>query len=66
MDYKRALEVLGDTVQEDGGLYNLGHYISWDKGDNHITLDCSFDADELEAIVVYMRENSSESRTRKN
>lgn len=66
MDYKRALEILGDTVQADGGLHNSSQYISWNNGDIDITLDSSFDVDELEAIVVYMKENSSESRTRKS
>jgi hypothetical protein len=55
MDETRALEILGDTISKDGGLYNLGHYTAWNPGSETATLDCEFTADELEAIAWWMR-----------
>ncbi len=57
MNREKAIKILGDTITEDGGLYNIGHYISWNKGDDDVCLDCRFSADELEAIAWWMRNN---------
>lgn len=61
MDEKKAREILGDTIQKDGRLYCLGHYTAWGLGDEDVTLDCSFTADELEAIAWWMRNTSDSS-----
>lgn len=58
MNEKEAREELGETIKEDGGLYNLGHYIAWSKGSSTVTLDSEFDANELEAIAWWMRNKS--------
>jgi hypothetical protein len=41
--------------KEDGCLFSLGWYLSWDIGDDKATLDGEFSADELEAIAWWMR-----------
>jgi len=55
MDINRAKEILKDSIKEDGGLYSLGAYLAYDFGDDVATLDGSFDLENLEAIVCYMR-----------
>lgn len=57
MNRKKAIKILGNTITKDGELYNLGHYIDWSKGDDTVCLDCRFDADELEAIAWWIRNN---------
>ncbi len=61
MEIEEAKKILGDTIQDDGDLYCLGHYISWEKGDKTICLDCRFDVEELEAIIVYIKHNSPQT-----
>lgn len=54
---KKHLTDLG-WLRPDGAVYNLGTYISWDpKYDTRgACLDGEyFDADDLEAVAVYMR-----------
>jgi len=56
MDRTEALKQLDGCIEDDGGLHNLGHYMAWDpKYPDRITLDSEFDADQLEAIVWWMR-----------
>lgn len=55
MTYEEAKEVLKDAIADNGGLFNLGWYLHWGKGQENAVLDGDFDADELEAIAVYMR-----------
>lgn len=55
MTEERAREILGKYIQEDGGIYSLGHYMAWTPGDDDACLDCRFSADELEAISFWMR-----------
>ena len=55
MDEEAARKILKGYIEEDGGLYCLGHYLAWSPGDDDICLDCRFSADELEAIVWWMR-----------
>lgn len=55
MTLEEAKEILKDEIQPDLGLYCLGHYMAWTPGDKSITLDCSFDVEELEAIVTYIK-----------
>lgn len=62
MTFEAAKAVLGTDVQPDGGLYNLGHYLSWSVGDDSIVLDCRFTMEELEAILVYVKTMSGVSR----
>jgi hypothetical protein len=57
MTIDEAKQILLDDIQADGGLYNLGHYLSWTPGDKTITLDDQFELDELEAIVVWVQAN---------
>jgi hypothetical protein len=63
MTREQALDILGDTLKQDGGLYCLGHYMAWTPGDDTATLDSQFTADELEAIVVIMRSTPPTSTT---
>ncbi len=44
------------AIQPDGGLYDLGWYLSWNVGDDTATLDGIFSADDLEAIAAHMRQ----------
>ena len=55
MTEKEAIEILKNYIQNDGSLYNSGHYLSWDIPSNIICLDGDFESDELEAIVWWMR-----------
>lgn len=55
MTFMEACEILGDDIQSDGSLYNLGHYLAWTKGNQDITLDDKFMIKDLEAIVVYIK-----------
>ena len=55
MNKEKAQEILEEYIQSNGGLFCLSHYLSWAPGDKEIILDCEFDADELEAIVWWMR-----------
>jgi hypothetical protein len=62
----KARKVLGDSVLtdwlenggvEDGNLYtnrDLG-LISWRRGENEVCLDGNFTAEQLEAVVYWMR-----------
>ena len=56
MNKEQATEILKDYIEGDGGLFCPGHYIAWTPGDSDITLDSRFEADELEAIVWWMRQ----------
>ena len=55
MNEEKAREILGDTINSDGSLFCLDHYIVWNVGDMVVTLDCQFNADELEALAWWMR-----------
>lgn len=68
MNETRAREILGinkDRPQEahyeggaicsDNSLSMLGHYMSWQPGDDNITLDSEFEVEELEAIIWWMK-----------
>lgn len=55
MTLERAKAVLADDVQDDGSLHNGSRYLNWEVGDSTACLDAHFTADELEAIVVWMR-----------
>jgi hypothetical protein len=57
MDETKAREILKDEIDSGGGLYCLGTYIAWNPTNNSATLDSEFDADELEAIAWWMRNN---------
>jgi len=54
MNEERAREILAKAIQPDGSLYDLGHYLNWDKGSGEITLDDGFAIEELEAIVWWV------------
>ena len=54
MTEELAKEILGDTIQSDGSLFCLGHYIAW-QGGNHVVLDDSFEIEELEAILWWIK-----------
>ena len=55
MNEEKYRDALKDYIEEDGSLFCLGHYLSWDAGSKTITLDCKFDVEELEAIVWWMK-----------
>jgi len=63
MNEEKARAILGDTVKEDGGLDNLGHYISWCPSEQLVVLDAEFSADELDAIVWWMRNCPNKSQS---
>ena len=60
MTPERAKEILGDTVREDGSLYNLGWYVSWNKTRKRVVLDGEFGIEDLEAIAQYLRDHHLE------
>jgi hypothetical protein len=55
MDLEQAKSILSYCIKPDGGLFCLGHYLSWEPGSQNIVLDDTFDFEELEAIVVYVK-----------
>lgn len=56
MTFEQAKEKLKDWIlPKDGGLFSLGTYISWTPGEDAV-LDGRFTLEELEAIVIYMKE----------
>ena len=57
MDREKAKSLLGKSVNKDGGLFNLGWYLAWIVSCETATLDGAFEADELEAIAWWMRNN---------
>ncbi len=54
MNKAKAKEILGSAVQDDGGLYCCGTYISWSK-EFGLTLDGEFELDYLEAIIWWIK-----------
>jgi hypothetical protein len=58
MDREQQLKELAGAIGDDGSLYGLGWYLSWHSGDTAATLDGEFTADQLEAIVMWMREHT--------
>lgn len=52
---EQARAHLAEEIQPDGGLHNLGWYLSWHRGESTATLDGVFTADDLEAIATWMR-----------
>jgi hypothetical protein len=58
---QRAREVLGAEIEHDGGLHNLGRYLSWAPGDQEAVLDGRFSAEHLEAIAWWMKHGVKES-----
>ncbi|MEE7625455.1 hypothetical protein V3O24_04715 [Methylobacter sp. Wu8] len=59
MDEEKVRKIIEPEIfKEDGGLYDLGWYLSWNKGDESATLDGEFTADDLEAIAWWMRNKS--------
>jgi hypothetical protein len=60
MDEVEARKVLKVAITPDDNLYCLGHYMAWAAGPGQYTicLDDDFTADELEAIVWWMRHKS--------
>lgn len=57
MTLQQATNILCKEFAEVGpdGLHDGGKYISWSKGETTVTLDDKFTVDELEAIVVFIR-----------
>jgi hypothetical protein len=45
---------ISDLITPDGGLYHLGWYVSWSKGDERAVLDGEFTAAGLYAIASHM------------
>ncbi len=59
MTIDQAKIILNEFIQEDGDLFSGSKYISWSLGENEVTLDDSFTIEELEAIVVYIRDKQN-------
>jgi len=60
MNEKRAREILGDSIQEDGSLYDCGRYLIWGIDEERITLDSRFTVADLEAIIWWMKEKGAD------
>lgn len=58
MNEPTARKILEGSIQPDGGLYSLGWYLGWKRGDGHATLDGQFTPDDLEAIAWWMRHSA--------
>jgi hypothetical protein len=59
MNEERAREILKDHIRTNGELGSDERYVSWGLGNQTVTLDDYFTADELEAIAWWMRNNES-------
>ena len=57
MNEEKARKILGDWIQDDGGLYCLGIYLHYNPGDGCAVLDAEFSLEELQAIVWWMENN---------
>ena len=56
MTYQEACEKLSNEIdKKTGDLYNSNWYLSYNKGDRDAILDGEFNADDLEAIAVFIR-----------
>lgn len=55
MDEAKARKILGGWIDEDDDLFCLSEYISFEKGDEHISLDGRFTIEEVEAIAWWLR-----------
>lgn len=55
-DLAWAKQRLAGDVDSQGNLHNGLWYISYIKGSDNVCLDGEFDADDLLAISIYMRE----------
>ena len=55
MDEAKARSILGDAIQPDNSLFNLGEYVSYEVGDTDVCLDARFTVEQLEAITWWMR-----------
>jgi hypothetical protein len=54
MNETKAIEILEQFISEDG-LFCSGKYLAYKNGETEITLDATFDIDELDAIVWWMK-----------
>lgn len=50
-----ARKILGKTIQPDDSLDATGQYISWEPGDEFVTIDGGFELDYLEAVCWWVR-----------
>lgn len=65
MNEQRARDILGKNdgsfnppfgaIKADGSLDDIGRYLSWSPGDDGVSLDGDFTAEELEAVAWWMR-----------
>ena len=63
MKLNRAVEILGDSICEEGNISGVrNEYVLYRKSENVITLDGTFRLEELEALVVYARQTTNELR----
>ena len=62
MDEKRAREILTDTIQPDGSLYETYWYVDWVKGEEEVTIDAACTAEQLEAIAWWMKHHLKENK----
>jgi len=56
MNEEKARKILGDAIQSDNSLYDVGWYINWcGPSEKGVSLDALFTIEELEAIVWWMK-----------
>jgi len=55
MTLDEAKSILGASIQPNGNVEAIGHYMQYYVGHTTMCLDDDFSADELEALAVYMR-----------
>lgn len=48
-------KILEDDIFTEEGMYSLGWYLYWAKGNKEAVLDGDFTADELMAIAHFMK-----------
>ena len=55
MNREQARKILGAKINEKNLGLKLGKYLTWESGDTEALLDGYFDAEELEAIAWWMK-----------
>ncbi len=55
MTEEEARRILGETIQEDGSLFNRTDYVDWELGSDTVYLDAMFfTSEQLLAIAWWM------------
>lgn len=62
MTLEEAKNILRAEISKNGNLFCNSPYIAYGKGEEAVTLDGDFTADELEAIAVFMRGSDEQTK----